>query len=170
MGNLKYKIIDNFLEKEDFYKFKEEIFNINNVPWFYRNSQTIDSLDDIDDIGYFTLNFFNDMSNDFNGFNYFLCKIYKKLECRSLIQSRANLILKQKEIKKLHFHTDYTFKCKTAILYMNSNNGATILDENKKIKIDSIENRMLVFDSQIRHSVLTQSDTKRRIVLNINYF
>jgi hypothetical protein len=170
MGALEYKIIDNFLEKEDFYKFQGEIFNINNVPWYYRNSQTTDSINDMDDIGYFTLSFFNNWCNDFNGFNYFLYKIYEKLECRALIQSRANLCLKQKEIKKLYFHTDYTFKCKTAILYMNSNNGATILDENKQIKIDSIENRIIVFDSQIRHSVLAQSDTKRRIVLNINYF
>jgi hypothetical protein len=170
MGTLDYTIIDNFLEKEDFYKFQEELFNTNNVPWFYKKSQLTYSLNDMDDIGYFSLNFFNDMCNDFNGFNYFLRKIYTKLECRALIQSRANLMLKQKEIKKLHFHTDYTFKCKTAILYMNSNNGATILDENKQIKIDSIENRIVVFDSQIRHSVLVQSDTKRRIVLNINYF
>ena len=170
MGNLDYKIIDNFLEVKDFYTFKEEIFNTNNVPWYYRNSQTISSIDDLDDIGYFTLNFFNDMCSDFIGFNYYLYKIYEKLECKALIQSRANLSLKQKEIKKLYFHTDYTFKCKTAIFYMNTNNGATILDENKQIKIDSIENRIVVFDSQIRHSALLQSDTKRRIVLNINYF
>ena len=80
------------------------------------------------------------------------------------------MCLKQKEIKKLYFHTDYAFKCKTAILYMNNNNGATILDDTKKIKIDSIENRMVVFDSQIKHCALIQSDSKRRIILNINYF
>jgi hypothetical protein len=53
---------------------------------------------------------------------------------------------------------------------MNNNNGATILDDTKKIKIDSIENRMVVFDSQIKHCALIQSDSKRRIILNINYF
>jgi len=170
MGTLDYKIIDNFLEKEDFYKFQEEIFNTNNVPWYYRDSQIPDSIKDIDDIGYFSLGFFNYFSNDFNGFNYFLYKIYERLKCLALIQSRANLVLKQKEIQKLYFHTDYPFKCKTAIFYMNNNNGATILDENKQIKINSIENRIVVFDSQIRHSALIQSDTKRRISININYF
>ena len=170
MGTLDYEIIDNFLKKEDFYKFQEEVFNTNNVFWYYKNSQTTDSLNDMDDTGYFSLNFFYNFFNDFNGFNYFLYKIYEKLECKALIQSRANLFLKQKENKKLYFHTDYPFKCKTAIFYMNNNNGATILDENKKIKIESIENRMVVFDSQIRHSALIQSDTKRRICININYF
>jgi hypothetical protein len=170
MGTLEYKVINNFLEKENFYKFQEEIFNENNVPWYYRNSQICESVNELDDVGYFSLCFFNNFYNDFNGFNYFLYKIYEKLECKSLIQSRANLYLKQKENKKLYFHTDYPFKCKTAIFYMNNNNGATILDENKKIKIESIENRMVVFDSQIRHSALVQSDTKRRICININYF
>jgi len=170
MGTLDYKIIDNFLEKEDFFKFKEIIFDTKNTPWFYRNSQIKESQDDVDDIGYFSLNFFNDFNNDFNQFNYFLHKIYKKLKCKAIIQSRANLLLRQDKIKKLYFHTDYSFKCTTSIFYMNTNNGATILDKNKKIKIDSIENRMVIFDSQIEHCALIQSDTKRRILININYF
>jgi hypothetical protein len=170
MGTLEYKIIDNFLEKEEFYKFQKEIFNTNGVPWYYRNSQLTETPDDIDDLGYFSLCFFNNFSNDFNGFNYFLYKIYEKLKCKALIQSRANLVLRQNEIKKLYFHTDYPFKCNTAILYMNTNNGATLLDENKKIKIDSVENRMVIFDSQIKHCSLIQSNDKRRIVININYF
>jgi hypothetical protein len=102
--------------------------------------------------------------------DYFLDKIYIKLGCNALIQSRANLSLKQCKNTRLFFHTDYSFKCFTSIFYMNTNNGGTILDENQKIKIDSVENTMLIFDSQTPHAQLTQSDTKRRIVLNINYF
>jgi hypothetical protein len=169
MGTLNYKIIDNFLEKEDFYKFQGEIFTTN-VPWYYRNSQISESKDDPEDFGYFSLCFFNNFSNDFHAYNYFLHKIYEKLKCRALIQSRANLFLKQNEVKKLYFHTDYSYKSTTAIFYMNTNNGATILDENEKIKIDSVENRMLIFDAQINHCSLIQSDTKRRIIININYF
>jgi len=169
MGTLEYEVIDNFLEKEDFYKFQNEIFD-KHIPWYYRESQIWESTDDINDIGYFSLGFFNDFFNDFNGFNYFLFKIYKKLKCNALIQSRANLLLRQEKNKKFYFHTDYSFKCKTAIYYMNNNNGGTILDENKNIKIENIENRMLVFDSQIKHCASIQSNTKRRIIININYF
>lgn len=169
MDNLEYKIIDNFLEKEDFYKFQQEIFS-NNIPWYYRNSLTIESINSLEDNGYFSLCFFNKLFNDFNGFDYFLNKIYQKLECKALVQSRANLILKQDKVNKLHFHVDNTFKCNTAIFYMNTNDGATILNENKKIKIESIENRMLIFNSQIEHAALIQSNEKRRIVININYF
>jgi hypothetical protein len=170
MGTLNYRVIDNFLEKEDFYKFQELMFCTRNIHWFYRNSQINESINDLEDLGYFSLSFFNNFSNDFNNFNYFLYKIYEKLGCKALIQSRANLVLKQNEVKKLYFHTDYPFKCNTAIFYMNTNNGATILDENEKIKIESVENRMIIFDSQIKHCSLVQSNTKRRIVININYF
>jgi hypothetical protein len=170
MGPLDFKVIPNFLEKKDFYKFQEEIFNVHNIPWFYRNSQTLDSKNNSEDIGYFSLNFFNNFSKDFTHLDYFLDKIYTKLGCKALIQSRANLVLKRDKTTELFFHTDCLFKCRTSIFYMNTNNGGTILDENKKIKIDSVENTMLIFDSQIRHAMLTQSDTKRRIVLNINYF
>jgi len=170
MGTLNYKITDNFLEKEVFYKFQKEIFDNPNIPWFYKDSQTTVSINDIDDVGYFSLNFFHNITNGYNEFNYFLFKIYEKLNCQALIESRANLFLKQKENQKLYFHTDNKFKSKTGILYMNTNNGATILDIDQKIKIDSIENRMLVFDSQISHCALVQSDTKRRILININYF
>ena len=170
MGTLNYKIIDNFLDKEIFYKFQKEIFNIENIPWFYRNSQTEEAFNDEDDVGYFSLCFFNNLHNDFNKFDFFLNKIYEKLNCKALIQSVAVLVLKQKEIKKIYFHTDYPFKCNTAIFYMNTNNGATILDEKEKIKIDSIENRMLIFDSQIKHCRIPQSDTRSRIIININYF
>jgi hypothetical protein len=170
MGTLNYKIIDNFLEKDDFKKFQDEIFNINNTPWFYRESQTCENFEDLNDIGYFSLGFFYNLHNDFNNYNYFLYKIYEKLGCKALIQSRANLFLKQNNVGKLYFHTDFNFECKTAIFYLNTNNGGTILDENKKIKIDNIENRMLIFDSSIRHCTLLQSDVKRRIIININYF
>jgi hypothetical protein len=167
MGTLNYKIIDNFLEKKDFLEFQKSIFQ-NDVPWFYRNSQ-VDWNDDLEDLGYFSLCFFNEFYNGFTNFDFFLKKIYKTLGCNSLIQSRANLTLKSNN-QKLYFHNDYPFECFTAIFYMNNNNGGTMLDVGEKIKIENKENRMLVFNSQIKHSAVLQSDVKRRIVININYF
>ena len=41
---------------------------------------------------------------------------------------------------------------------------------NKDIKVDSKENRMLIFNSQIKHRQLTQTDTKERMVINYNYY
>ena len=168
MGTLDYKIIDNFLEKETFYKFKEVVFN-GNVNWFFKEHQSSDE-DKKNDPGFFSLNFFGNFSSDFIGFDYFLLKIYEKLNCKALVQSRANLYVKQAENNKLFFHKDFEFECNTAIFYMNTNNGGTILGRKENIKIDSIENRILIFNSQIAHSVKYPTDVQRRVIININYF
>lgn len=166
---MKYNIVNNFLNVELFKEFQKDIFN-KYIPWYYKESQT--GLNNHkDDNGYFTLNFFNNFKNGFNGFDKYLDIIYKKLNCRSLIEVRANLILRLKEVNALFFHTDYEYKdSKTAIFYMNTNNGCTVLDKKKLIKIKSIENTMLIFDSKIEHALMSQTDVKRRIIININYF
>ena len=46
--------------------------------------------------------------------------ILKKLNVISLIEARANLLLKDKTIYQSNFHTDKKFKCNTAILYINT--------------------------------------------------
>ena len=68
-----------------------------------------------------------------------------------------------------HFHCDRKYDCTTAILYMNTNNGYTLLGEKEKIKIKSEENTMLIFNSQIKHCAVSQTDTERRVVINFNY-
>ena len=66
------------------------------------------------------------------------------------------------------YHTDFPFECKTAIFYINSNNGLTLF-KNGQI-IESVENRMVIFNSQLEHTGTTSTDTKNRIVVNFNYF
>jgi hypothetical protein len=66
------------------------------------------------------------------------------------------------------FHTDYEYKCKTAILYMNTCNGYTQFENGEKVL--SEENKIIVFDSNLKHAAVNQTDTKQRIVININYF
>ena len=168
---MNHEIIDNFLNKDLFKIFKEEIFNIYQIPWYFREAQTTQSSNDKADRGHFTLNFYCNFQPGFTYLDKYLYEIYKKLNVKALIQVRANLNLKEdNEKQKLFFHCDYNFPCKTAILYMNTNNGGTALLKENSIKIDSIENRILIFDSQIEHASIRQTDEKRRIVININYF
>jgi hypothetical protein len=168
MGTLDFKILDNFLEKDTFNKFKEAIFS-ESLNWYFKENQSYEE-DQKNDPGFFSLNFFGNFYNDFVGLNYFLFKIYEKINCKALVQSRANLYLKQEKDNKLFFHKDFEFECSTAIFYMNTNNGGTILGRKEKIKIDNIENRILIFNSQIEHSVKYATDVQRRIIININYF
>ena len=173
MGNLNYKIVDNFLEKENFDKFQKDILS-DQIPWFYKESQTNESLNDPKDVGYFSLCLYSEFMNGYMGLNEHLFKMYEKLQCKALIQTRANLVLKQFGQQNFNYHVDLSPRQDsphiTAIYYMNTNNGYTILDKNEKVKIDSVENRMLIFDSRIHHCGIIQTDVKRRIVININYY
>ena len=82
-----------------------------------------------------------------------------------------NLITK--DTNKQHvsnLHVDYTIKnCKTAIYYMNTNNGFTYLKADKDIKVLCEENKIFIFDSKIEHASVSQTDENKRIVINFNY-
>jgi len=82
---------------------------------------------------------------------------------------RANCVLKNRKKNFSDFHCDRTYDCTTAILYMNTNNGYTLLGEKEKIKIKSEENKIVIFNSQTKHCAVSQTDQERRVVINLNY-
>ena len=86
----------------------------------------------------------------------------------SVVKIKANLNPRTKNVLVHGFHTDVPFDCMTAILYINTNNGYTIFDNG--YKVESVENRFLMFPSQLKHSGSTCTNAKRRVVINFNYF
>jgi Rps23 Pro-64 3,4-dihydroxylase Tpa1-like proline 4-hydroxylase len=62
---------------------------------------------------------------------------------------------------------DTEFNNTTAIFYLNNNNGYTIFEDGSKV--DSVENRLVVFNSNVMHSGVSQTDSKVRCVINLNY-
>ena len=60
------------------------------------------------------------------------------------------------------------YKHKGAILYINDNNGKTILEDGTEI--ESKANRLLLFDASKPHNSTSCTDAKSRINININYF
>jgi len=163
MGTLNYKTINNFLDNTLFSDFKKLLMS-ENINWFWKDHMTNN------DNYFFNHCFYNkdEIKSDF--FEPFIVPILKKLNCKKILQVRANLLLKKEKSFKSNFHKDYDFNCNTAILYINTCNGYTILDKLKQIKIDSEENKMLIFNSQIEHAGVSQTDCERRIVINFNYF
>ena len=69
------------------------------------------------------------------------------------------------------FHIDNpiskTSKQKTAILYINTNNGYTKF---KKLKVNSEENKMIIFNSKEEHTGSSCTDQEFRVVINFNYY
>lgn len=83
---------------------------------------------------------------------------------------KANLITRSHK-KLIHgYHTDYDppNKNKTAIMYFNTTNGATHFEDGSKV--DCVDNRVVIFNSKLKHSSSTCTDQNQRVVLNINYY
>ena len=80
---------------------------------------------------------------------------------------KANLQPRTEKIIENNFHFDFA-NCITSILYLNSNNGYTLFEDGTKI--DSVANRLLTFDSNLKHTGTTCTDQLTRMVINFNYY
>tara|TARA_R110002074_G_scaffold46861_1_gene120532 strand:- start:50 stop:532 length:483 start_codon:yes stop_codon:yes gene_type:complete len=155
-------IYKNFLKKEYSNKINKELLK-GTFPWYYNKSQT----DDLKDSSFFFHCFYNQKNKINSDYYYLIEPILKKLKIKNLLHVRANLCLKR--LSKCSWHVDnFTkdLKHKTAIYYVNTNNGCTIF-KNKKIKCE--ENKIVLFDADQRHKAKIQTNTDARMVINFNY-
>ena len=160
---MKYEIIDNFLPAEEFIKIKNLMLS-SDFPWYYNNSV---SHEHAQDSFYFTHKFFDNYCVTSNKFE-LLYPIFKKLNLKSIIRAKGNFYPKTLEIEEHGKHVDYKFSHNGFILYINTNNGFTRLKDGSKI--ESYENRGLLFDASIEHNSSTCTDQNGRININFNYF
>lgn len=163
---MEYKVIDNFLPKENFIKVKELLLGIT-FPWFY-----YPNISQVEKVSKGKLFYMNHLFYEYEPRSTFYSTIKSNLlnfmDIKSIIRVKANLYPNQ-NIKKLNeMHRDYEYTHKGAIFSVNTNNGGTILKDGTKI--DSIENRILLFDPSIEHDSENCTDEKTRINININYF
>ena len=157
------KVINNCLNKEEFINFQKLLMN-NNFPWYvtwgvsYPNDKNYQ----------FTHTFYNNYEIKSSYFN-LLNSILKILNPISIIKIKANLLVKENKIIKHGYHTDNNLKnAKTAVFYVNTNNGFTEF-KNKKIS-KSEENKLIIFNSELEHTGTTCTNFDYRIIINFNYF
>lgn len=171
------EIIDNALSNETANNIKQEVFS-QHFPWFYINTTLHEGPQ-------------FDHKKEFK-FHHYVCgyditsspvikyvqPIFNKLNVAAVVLCRIFLTTYTGENVNQGFHVD---KCvefdnnpifkymKTAIYYVNTNDGGTLFESDKQF-VQSVENRLLVFNSQERHAAVTATDVAARIVVNINYF
>lgn len=166
MERKSHQVIDNFLSIESFTILKNFLEDPE-CPWYYRAAATTKE----EDTPFYTHNFFN---NHMCSSNLDILKeVFEKLNIAAIIEIRANCILRSSHIiqKGSDWHIDREYNnFKTAILYLHNCDGATYLNKESPIKIESKENRVLIFDGNILHRNDVQTNTKRRIILNMNYY
>ncbi len=159
-----YKLTDNFLSKEDFRNMQTRMVDSNMFPWYYSNVIT-----DIDDEKNFQFvhpfyDFWNWVGNDV----WVIKPLLDKINPKAWIRIKANLTIRSSEIYEQGWHTDYDFLCTTAVFYLNDNDGCTVFEDGTRV--ESKANRLVEFDSCYAHSGTSHTDTRTRVVINMNYF
>ena len=156
------RVIDNFLPS---YQFKE-ILNIimgkdSSFPWYWSNQICYDG----DPFFQFYHSFYNEKTGESK--SYSLLNIFNsKLQIRRIRRVAASLTSRTVFNRKTGYHIDYP-DIRTAIFYLNTCNGYTKFKGGGKVK--SVANRIVIFDSNLKHQAVTCTDEKRRVVINFNY-
>ena len=161
-----YEVIDNFLTHDKFLKVKNGIlnpeFSWNLTPWVSNLNENLKTTSSY----YFTHLFYSGLYIDPQ--SHIFIDILNQLEVKSLIRIKANLYPSTDNIEYQSEHIDYDYSHKGAIFYLNTNDGFTTLEDGTKI--ESIENRILLFDPSKLHHSTTCTDDKCRVNVNFNYF
>ena len=160
---MEYTIIDDFLDPKDWEIIKETFFGFQKIHWYFNEGISYPNDGHI----YFTHLFYNDNTIKSDLF-YVVEPILLRLEAKALMRAKANLYLGSEKFIQHEFHKDLKFTHNGAVFYVNTNNGYTIL--NDEIKIESVENRVLLFDPSTLHASTNCTDKSTRLTININYF
>tara|TARA_Y100000114_G_C11703466_1_gene299670 strand:- start:214 stop:720 length:507 start_codon:yes stop_codon:yes gene_type:complete len=159
-----YKIIDNFLEQEQFEPIWKFFMGIE-CSWYYSTGVAQSGIAE-GKYFYMIHSVYQDSQPTSNAWRLVL-PVLHKLKTKSLLRIKANLYPNQDDKVHTHNpHTDYTFPHKAAIFSINTCNGGTIIGGKK---IDSVKNRMVIFDGSVPHSSTTCTDEQIRVNIGFNY-
>ena len=183
------KVIDNFIPEDEWNQIKAIVMLPHNAfPWAFAPETIQEPLLKVDPLdGYqfvhtpYTIMSCNDNPNippktnipifEPRSFKLFLPIINNpKLNCKVLIKMKLNLNPRRSTVMEHGFHVDNDLpKAKTAVFYFNDNNGYTKFEKTGE-KVYSKENRIVIFDNNLKHTGTTCTDTNRRVVMNINFY
>ena len=171
------KIIDNYLSKREHQSILKFVFS-SEMTWNYGNVLPVEeSENDLYSLSEKTPSKYNFQNYHIIYDRVLYTQFYKeiagpvlgKLNPDALVKVKLNLTHCSETVMEHGFHCDNNYKnCKTAIYYLNDNDGYTIFENGEKV--ESISNRLVMFPTYMKHSGTTCTNSNARIVLNINYF
>ena len=157
------EVIDNFLE-EDVFNEIEKILMGDKFPWFFNDFKNDDN--DINNFQ-FTRTVVRGNGNIESKFIQYMKPFFDKLNIKKIFRIKINLTTRTEKLFNHLYHTDVSFQCTTSIFYINSNNGKTIFKNGEEV--NSVANRMVIFNSNLEHAATSHTDEKTRVVINFNY-
>jgi hypothetical protein len=175
-------IKDNFLPKLFFSPLQKHLLSTE-IEWRYSKSATNNTKNDMNlQDHYFSHTVYGKnigeenpslVSAHYNKLQPILYFIEDKFNfhIKNLLRMNLTFITQRNENRETNFHIDFDYPHYVGILYLNTCNGPTLIEDKQ---IDFIENRMVFFDGSMKHAAVTQTDSAHRmnIVINIegNFF
>tara|TARA_B100000287_G_C20656218_1_gene788646 strand:+ start:813 stop:1319 length:507 start_codon:yes stop_codon:yes gene_type:complete len=163
------EIIDNFLSKYQFESLEKDILGTS-FPWYFNRYATGKRYEDISQ---FTHTFYDNRS-PWNGIGSNWYNIVEpfiiKLGAKTIYRIKANLNPRTFIHRNTGYHVDFKDNDpphKTAVFYVDTNNGWTQFKKGGKVK--SIANRIVIFDCDQVHAGFTATNQERRVVINFNF-
>ena len=171
---MKYEVIDNFLDEEYF----DTLFNLFTdkasqgcpvMSWYFQSDiegKGERKLEKEDKLFYMIHVVYNENKPNSNIYETMI-PLLEKLKAKCLIRIKANLYPHTETLYEHQMHIDYPFLHSGAILSLNTCDGYTKLKDGTKI--DSVANRVLIFNSSEEHCSTTTTNVPARFNININY-
>lgn len=185
-------IIDNFFEESLFERISTQLLS-NDFPWYFQNDISgKKSTDNLNDFGYSHV-FFKDgevKSDWYNDVIPFINKILNHCNAVELLRMRGDCTVYNNTQHKHRTHVDLACPHTTAILYLTTTDGNTVLyndvnnltdpeeihnyiQQNEKQfevvkEIKPMANRLVIFNGLRFHTGHSPSTHKRRVLLNFN--
>jgi hypothetical protein len=169
---VKHKVIENFFD-EDYFNNLVDLFtgktNEEQIPWHFNSSVAYYNDDAVKNNLFYMSHVFYDLNIPMSPHYEILFPLLQELGIANwgLIRIKANLYPNTERLHEHPMHTDFPFSHSAAILSLNTCDGYTKLKDGTKI--DSIANRVLLFDASEKHCSTTTTNIPARMNININY-
>lgn len=166
------QVIDNFLSQEEYDKINNLIYFNEDFPFYFNNSVASHvSSNRIWDWYGTHLFYSNDqpLSRHFEDIRKIFLPKFKDMfgEFKALIRIKANFYPNTFVIQEHDEHVDFPWKHYGAIFSLNTCDGFTRFADGSKV--DSVENRLVLFDPSIPHNSSTTTDQRARLNINFNW-
>lgn len=155
-------IYDNFLDQNSFKKITELVLG-SSFPWFYFPTMSYEDSKDGFWFGHLLIT-----PNNKSSYLEHFSNLFDKMKIKQLLNAKVACMVNS---NTSDYHVDRwseKMNHRTAIFYLNTNNGYTEFQTGEKVY--SVKNRLLIFDCKKKHRGVNQTDTDRRLFINMNYY
>lgn len=162
---MKIKIIDNFIEDSKVFNDLKNLLTSNQFPQYYVKDTGYPG-DDSDFLFCHILYYEGKQTSNY--FNRVAMPLLGRMKFNYLDRIKVNLYTKKHKIIHTAMHTDMNGIPHTVGIYsVNTNNGYTLFEDGQKV--ESVENRLAIFDGNMKHCSVSQTDTNIRVNINMNF-